>query len=749
MKPTVKTARKIQPGKVIPICLLLFGVVVWTFLPSLHGGFIDFDDFAYVTGNSHINFTPGNLARALAHGEAGYWHPLTMWSVMLDHQLYGLNPWGYHLTNVLLHAVNTVLLFLVLRRMTGALWRSLMVAGLFGLHPLRVESVAWICERKDVLSVLFWLLTLWAYVRYAQRRSSVEPSSLCSNAPRSRASFAGSSRLAFDPRRWPLDYGLALVFFALGLMSKPMVVTLPFVLLLLDYWPLARWSRQNMCVLVVEKAPFFLLSAIFCVVTYVVQKSFGMLKELASVSAPLSFSARLDNALVAYGRYLGKLFWPVNLCAFYPHPGHWPAKPVVLAGLLILSISVFACVVWRRWPYCLTGWFWYLGTLVPAIGLVQVGSQSMADRFSYIPSVGILLVLVWGAHQIMKRWNHRGILLGTAGGALVLACILLTRYQIGFWKDGVCVWQRTIAVTENNYDAHNRLARAWFSQGRLDEAIRGFQEAVRLNPHFAEAYVGLGRSFAASKRVDEAIACYQKALEIQPDYIVAHIDLSDILSRNGQVDAAIVHCQKALEIEPNNATAYNNLGFALFQKGNVDEAIVLYQKALQINPDHAEAHNNLGTALFQKGNVDEAIVHFRKALQTNPDHAEAHNNLGTALFQKGSMDEAIVHLQKALLIKPDLAEADYYLGAALNSQGRFDEAIACFQTALEIIPKMAEAHYNLGFALYSTGRLDEAIRELQETLRLKPDYTEASNNLVNILKLKEKQAGKPTNSSVP
>jgi len=670
---------------------------------------------------------------------------------MLDHQLYGLKSWGYHLTNVLLHAVNSVLVFLVFRRMTGTLWRSLMVAGLFGLHPLRVESVAWICERKDVLSVLFWMLSLWAYARYAQGRLRVEPSSLLSTAPRSRMSGARSNRLGPE-LRLPgpaFDYFLALVFFALGLMSKPMVVTLPFVLLLLDYWPLARWSRHNLRGLVMEKAPFFLLSSIFCVVTYVVQKSFGMLKELASVSTPLSFSARLDNALVAYARYLGKLFWPVNLCAFYPHPGRWPAKQELLAGLLVLSISVFACVLWRRWPYCLTGWFWYLGTLVPAIGLVQVGSQSMADRFSYIPSIGILVLLVWGAHQMTKRWNHRGVIFGVAGGALVLTCIMLTRHQIGYWKDGVTVWRRAIAVTENNYDAHNRLGRAWFSQVCLDEAIREFQEAVRLNPHFAEAFINLGRSLAASKRVDSAIACYQKALEIQPDYVVAHIDLSDILSRNGQEDAAIVHCQKALEIEPNNATAYNNLGFALFQKGNVEEAIGLYQKALQINPDHVEAHNNLGTALFQKGNVDEAIGHFQKVLQINPDHAEAHNNLGTALFRKGNTDEAIVHFQKALQINPDLAEGYYYLGAALNSQGRFDEAIVCFQKVLEINPNLVEAHYNLGFAFCSKGRFDEAIHELQETLRLKPDYAEASNNLVNVLGLKEKQARQPTNSSMP
>ena len=779
---TCQPAWKFPRGKVIFLCFLLFGLVFWTFLSSLHGGFIDIDDGVFINRNSHIHLTWANLAWAFCNPMAANWHPLTSWSFLLDHQLYGLKPWGYHLTNVLLHAFNTVLVFLVLRRMTGATWRSLMVAGLFGLHPLRVESVAWISERKDVLSVAFWMLTLWAYTRYAQERSRVEPSSLCSTAPRSRESSAGSSSLALDPRRLSLDYCLALVFFALSLMSKPMVVTLPCVLLLLDYWPLARCSRQNLRGLLVEKAPFFLLSAIMSGVTYVIQRNAGAMSTIFT-GLSLSFGARLENALVSYGRYLGKLFWPVDLCAHYPHPGYWPTQKVLFAGLLVLGLSVLGFVMRRRQPYLLTGWLWYLGTLVPVIGLVQAGSQSMADRYSYIPSIGILMVLVWGACQMTKSWHLQGIFLGTTGGVLVLACIVLTRHQLGYWKDDVSVWQRAVAVTENNDDGHNCLGRAWFSQGRMDEAIHEFQEVIRLNPGFAEAYYSLGHSFAAKGQLDEAIAFYQKALEIRPDYVVAHDSLDSLLLQKGQADQVMIHCQKALELEPDNETAHINLGSALLQKGRVDEAIIHYQKALQIKPDYAEAHINLGFALFQKGNVDEAIVHyqkaleiqpdyvaahnslgslllqkgqvdeaiihFQKALQLKPDYAEAHINLGSALFQKENVDEAIVHFQKALQSKPDSAEACFDLGYALNSQGRFDEAIICLQKALEIQPNLAEAHYNLGFALCSKGRLDEAIRELQETLRLKPDYTEASNNLVITLGLKEKQAKQPPNSSNP
>jgi tetratricopeptide (TPR) repeat protein len=701
---------KFPHGKIIFLCLLLFGLVFWTFLPSLHGDFIDFDDSVYVIENAHIKLTPANVAWAFSHTEASNWHPLTMWSLMLDHRFYGLNPWGYHLTNVLLHAVNTVLLFLVLCRMTGAKWRSLMVAGLFGLHPLRVESVAWICERKDVLSVLFWMLTLWAYTQYTQ----------CVTSDRwrvTRTTVAGTpvSFLSRATCHLSLFYCLALLFFALGLMSKPMVVTLPFVLLLLDYWPLARWSRSNLRGLVVEKAPFFLLSASFCVVTYVVQKNGGMMKELASVSAPLSCGARLDNALFSYGRYLGKLLWPVNLCAFYPHPGHWPAQPVMLAGLLILSFSVFAWVVRRRWPYCLTGWFWYLGTLVPAIGLVQVGSQSMADRYSYIPSIGILMILVWGAHQMTKRWHHRNIISGTTGGALVLACILLTRHQIGFWQDGVSVWRRAVAVTENNYDAHNRLGRAWLVQGQMTEAIGELKEATRLNPGFVEAYYSLGHIANWQRQVREAMAYYQKALAIQPDSVVAHMSLGNLLLQSGRLDEAIRELQEVVRLNPAIAGAYDSLGRAFTSKRKADEAIACYQKALEIQPDSAETLNSLGLAFSLEGRLPEALASFQKAVEIQPGYDAAQNNLGYVLLRMKRVDEAIRQLHSALKYRPD----------------------------------SAEIHNNLGGALLSQGQVDEAISEFKEALRLKPDHAGASQNLVFALGLKEKKDAQSTNLTNP
>jgi tetratricopeptide (TPR) repeat protein len=477
---------------------------------------------------------------------------------------------------------------------------------------------------------------------------------------------------------------------------------------------LERWPQKSLRALLVEKVPFFLLSAIVSVVTYITQKNADMMSKVVT-GLSLSFGARLENALVSYGRYLGKLFWPVDLCALYPYPDRWPVPTILLAGLLVLGLSILVFAMRRHWPFILTGWLWYLGTLVPVLGLVPVGAQAMADRYSYIPSIGILIIVVWGTCQMTRGWHYQGIGLGAAGGVLALVCIVLTRHQIGYWKNDISVWQRAVAVTGNNYDAHNMLGRAFAVRGRMDEAIREFQEVVRLNPSFAEAHNSLGRAFAAMGRMNEAIACYQKALETQPDCFVAQIDLSNLLHQMGRLDEAIIQYQKALQIKPDYMEAQNDLGITLLKKGSVDEAIVHYQKALQIKPDYAEAHNNLGFALYSKERFDEAIVHFQQALQIKPDLAIAHFNLGIALLKKGSVDEAIVHLQKALEIKPNLVEA----------------------------------HYNLGFALYSKGRLDEAIRELQETLKLKPDYAEASNNLVTILGLKEKQAKQPTNSSPP
>lgn len=683
---SLKSVGKGQLRKVSLLSLLLFGLVFWTFLPALRGDFIEFDDLAYVTSNPYLQLSPANLLWALSHGLASNWHPLTLWSLMLDHRVWGVNPWGFHLTNVLLHALNSVLVFLVLRRLTGACWRSLLVAAFFGLHPLRVESVAWISERKDVLCVLFWMLSLGAFARFAQNRSSRE----------NRAANTDSAVPVPGSRLWTLDYGPALFFFALSLMSKPMTVTLPGVFLLLDFWPLQRWRRGVWRPLLTEKIPFFLLSALACVVTYISQKNAGMMKELVGVS--LSWDLRLGNALVACVRYLAKLFWPADLCAFYPHPGRWPFPDVLLAGLLLLALSALAFALRRQRPYLFTGWLWFLGTLVPVIGLIQVGAQGMADRYSYIPSIGILIPVVWEFHRLGVSWRCRNLVGGIAGGALLLACVLLTRHQITFWRNGVCLWQRAVAVTENNYDAHNRLGRALYARGSFAEAVREFQEAIRLNPAFAEPWCSLGQAFAAQGRMDEAIIACEKALLVRPGFVAAHNNLSDFFLRVGRQDEAMVHCRLAAEIEPDSVTVQNNLANALALAGQFVDAVAHFQKALDIQPNNAIVHANLGSVLLRMRRPDEAILHFRLALDLQPDSAETHNNLGGALLAKGLITEAVHEFRAAAKLQPDRFEAHRNLGHALMQQGSLDAAILEFQEALRLLPASATASNDLAIA---------------------------------------------------
>ena len=577
------------------LALLLVLVTVVLYWPPTGCDFVNFDDPVYVTSNVRVQngLTLENLKWAFFKPDAkfGYWHPLTLLSHMLDCQLFGLKPWGHHLTSVLLHTLNTVLVFQLLRGLTGALWRSLLVAALFSVHPLHVESVAWVAERKDVLSTCFGLLSLICYSRYAQGRSRVE----------SRESSARDSGLTLDPRPLTPDYGLALFFFALGLMSKPMLVTWPLVMLLLDYWPLQRFGaaprrptldlRLGWC-LVREKIPFFVLALAVSAVTLELSKRGG---AMAAVEA-LPFSARGVNALVSYCRYLGKLFWPVDLAVFYPHPGHWSSGQVMPAGGLLLGITAFLFVQHRRYPYLLIGWLWFLGTLVPAIGLVRVGDFAMADRFTYIPSLGLFISALWGAYELTRNWLHQRMALRVVGCVAIILCLALTRQQLGYWQNSEVLFRHALAVTENNHIAYANLGDALFKQGQTDKAISQYQEAIRL----------------------------------MPDYVQARNNLGNALLKKGQIDQAIRQYQETIRLSPDHGEARYNLGVALFNRGQIDEAIHQLQEAARLMPDFAKAHNNLGTALGIKGQIDEAIRQYQEALRLVPDYAEARKNLARA-----------------------------------------------------------------------------------------------------------------------
>jgi tetratricopeptide (TPR) repeat protein len=602
----------------------------------------------------------------------------------------------------------------------GALWRSAFVAAVFAIHPLRVESVAWVAERKDVLSGLFFMLTLWAYVRYAQGATSDAWPAFAKLPPSpgfgatGRRGRPGTRKPAAVPATNPspvtrhpsLFYGLVLLFFALGLMCKPMLVTLPLVLLLLDYWPLGRVARLHSVParqadgecqvsgpdshvtphasrltpqighLLLEKLPLLGLAVASCAVTI-----FAQTKSILPFEN-MSLSLRAGNASISCVAYLGQMFWPSGLAVLYPFTARGVGvSAVVLSLVLLAGISTGVFILRRRRPYFLTGWLWYLIMLAPVIGIVQVGAQARADRYTYLPQIGLYLLLTWAAADLCAGWRHRRVVLGGGSTIILMALIFCARAQTAYWRNSESLWTHTLACTSDNFIGHNNLGTALLKTGHVDEAMVHYQKALEIKPDFAEAHNNLGNFLFQKGSVDEAMVHYQMALEINPDYAEAHYNLGNALLKMGNVDEAIAHFQKALQINPDYAEAHNNLGYALIQKGRVDEAIAHFQKALQINPDYADAHNNLGNILLEKGSVDEAIIHFQKALQIKPDDADAHNNFGTALLQKGKVDEAITHFQKALRIKPDFAEAHKNLSNALLQKGRADEAITHFPKA--------------------------------------------------------------------
>jgi tetratricopeptide (TPR) repeat protein len=559
-------------------CVVLAALVTAAFLPVLNNGFINYDDELYVTTNPHVRqgLSWNGAAWAFQSLEAHNWHPLTWLSHMLDSQLSGARASGHHLTSLVLHVTNTLLLFGVLRLMTGALAASFLAAALFGLHPLHVESVAWVAERKDVLSAFFFFLTLWAYGCYANGR---------------RGPAAGPSRLA---RHWRAFYALALVFFALGLMSKPMVVTLPFVLLLVDYWPLQRLvpGPGRTAVfrrLLLEKAPFLVLSAAACAVALLAQARGGAVIEIAR----LPFGARVENALVSCGRYLEKTIWPADLAIFYPHPGHWGMMAVLGSAVALLVLTGLAVAQRETRPWITVGWFWFFGMLVPVLGLVQVGRQAMADRYTYLPLVGLFIVVAWGAVEFAKRLPYGAIAMGVASAALLMSCTVASHHQTQFWKDSETVFQRAIAVTSNNYVAHNNLGIAFLRGNRLEEAEYHFRAAARIKADDPEAHTNLGNVLCREGKVAGGMDEFRLAIQLKPDSVEPRHNLGIALCRQGKLDEGIAELEQVTQLRPNSAEGRLHLAMGLALKGRREQAIEQLNKALQLRPNYPEAEQYL------------------------------------------------------------------------------------------------------------------------------------------------------------
>jgi len=730
------------------LAFLLGLATMAVYWPVTGNDFVNFDDNVYVQANAQVQngLTLENIKWAFTHTVSGNWHPLTMLSHMLDCQMYGLNPWGHHLTSLLFHAANTVLLFLLLQRLTGAVWRSAWVAALFAVHPLHVESVAWVAERKDVLSAFFGFLTLVFYVRYA----------------RPPASGTRPQNFQFYFSR---DYWLAAICLTLGLMSKSMLVTWPFILLLLDYWPLGRFQTRAIRPLILEKIPFFGLMIAACFVTLWAQKQEGAVKALNI----LSVDARCAKAVLSYGRYLLKMFWPADLAVYYPYPKYLLIGWLLLAAIVLTGVSAWFWSQRRSFPFLLVGWLWFLGTLVPVIGLVQVGSQSIADRYMYLPSVGLLLLTGWGAQEFFRRRKRLAFVLPAMAVISVALCIAATRQQIAYWKNSEILFRHTLDVTMDNDVMQNNLAVTLYEQGRTNDAISGFLEAIRINPGYSSAHLNLGKILAGQGRTVEALTELHKAVKLAPadadarrslgnllfaegqtDEAVKQFEeavhfqtnipeswqaLAGLLLKNGQTQAALSELQAAVQAMPSNPYIRYQLGNLLLNNGQTDDAINSLQETIRLKPDFYEAHNNLGSLLSKKGRLDQAISEFQAAIRLNPDFADAHYNLGTIYLKQGLNDKAADEFQTAIQLAPGLASTHYYLGTILMKKSLPDEAIARFREAIRLQPDYAFAHDKLGVALGTKGDIHGALAEFQEAVRLKPDYAEANTNLAIALKM--------------
>ena len=712
------------------VCLVLVLGTALLYAPVLNFSYVTLDDPIYLINNFHVNngFTWEGLRWCVATSRASMWHPLTWVSFMLDCQLYRQWLGGPHATNVVLHILSTVLLFLLLRRMTGAFWRSAMVAALFAWHPLHVESVAWLSERKDVLCTVFWMLTLWAYLRYAEE---------------SKAQISGS-----DPRhrRGVVHYLLAVGFFVLGLMAKPMLVTLPFVFLLLDWWPLGRLqfksgaaskstpsgalkpalelerfkkkcSRGLMgnvfgeapntagegarapqksrrfsgysfhgIALVLEKSPFFLISIIFCILTMAIVRG-----ATFPVQAP-PITERLGNCLVSYFRYAAKTIWPENMVLLYPYEFHWAAWQIMLAGIFVVAVSGAALRLRRTRPYFLFGWLWYLGILVPVIGLVQVAVEQMADRYSYIPSIGLFVIICWGAYDLVGGWRHGKLLLGVLGWAALLACSILAGKQLQYWENSDTVFTHNLEVTPDNYIVRATYAAYFYNEKQLARAIEESQKSIRINPGYATSHIVLGNALLQQGNAGQAVAQLLLALQIDPSSSDARLGYGKGLLAQNQPAEAERQLTMVLAADPGRPEAQYWLGRAQLKEGKLAEACAQFAKCSKLARKFPDAQFQLAVILAREGKIMEAMENYRQAKNVPvaaPD-CDVMNNLawimaasplaenrdGAQAVQLATRARDLDHSQHAVIIGT--------LAAAYAEAGRFDEAMAAAQQAHDL-----------------------------------------------------------------
>ncbi len=659
-----------RKNHVLLIYVALALVTFVTFQQVSTSDFVDYDDGFYVTENPHV--TGGITIQSsiwafttLVVPHTGHWQPMTWLSHMLDCQLFGLNPSGHHLTNLWFHIANTLLLFYIFKKMTSRIWPSAFVAAAFALHPLHVESVAWVTERRDVLSGFFCMLTIAAYIRYVTRPSIIKFLPVC-------------------------------LFFALGLMSKSILVTLPFVLLLLDYWPLnrVRWKHQDTPEdsdinklsawrLVIEKIPLFILSAASCVIALIAARDYAIKTEL-------SIDYRIVNVVTTYTTYLAKTVWPTRLAVLYPLQTYMSAWKAVVSFIILLAVSVGVICMARKRRYLAMGWMWYLGILIPVIGLVQVGDQSMADRYTYLPLIGLFIMAAFGLADLLPKWRYRKNILAISAGLILVAMSICTQFQLRHWKNSFALFKRAVEVTENNYLMHNNYGSALLGMNRLDEAFKHFQESIRINPQHEKALHNMGVVAIGKGNIDQAVTYFEKALEIDPNYANAHYKMGSALANQGKYDQAIKHFNDVLKIDPQRPMLHYDLAKIHFKKGNFDLVVKHCTEALRLKPDFIEARINLARVLLKLEKTQQAVDQYYQILKFVPNHIEVLNELAWVLAtdekaQVPNSSEAIRLAELACQLtnykNPEMLNT---LATAYATAKQFEQAVTTAGRALEL-----------------------------------------------------------------
>ena len=635
------------------LCGLLAALVAAVFGATVRFEFLNYDDGPYVYENPHVagGLTAEGVRWAFTERHASNWHPLTWLSHMFDCKLFGLHPWGHHLTSVVLHAAAACCLLLALQQMTGQLGPSLFAAALFAVHPLRVESVAWVAERKDVLCGLLFMLTLLAYTAYAQRPTSA------------------------------IRYLATLLLYALGLMAKPMLVSLPAVLLLLDYWPLRRWPTASWRRLIWEKAPFAALAVGSSIMTLWAQRTALATGEI------IPFAWRLANAATAYAGYMWQFVWSPGQ-PFYPHPGiHLPLANLIGATLLLAAVTVLCVAARRKAPYLLVGWGWFLVTLAPVIGVVQVGAQAAAERYTYLPHIGLAILVGWGGADLARRFRRGPQMAAVLVAAIVVFLGVRAFQHTAPWRNSVAFWQHVIETDCDGRlpDARHSLGVALEKRGQIDEAIAAYRTALAMAPSYAQPHINLANLLATGGRLAEAIEHYRQAVQSDPRSVLAHCNLATTLDQCGRTDEAYAEFQTALTLDPQSVEARNNLANVLAGHNQIDAAVEQFERALALRPQAAEIHFNYAQALAKAGRLDAAVAQLREAVALRPDQPTFCHNLAVGLYQQGRTAEAISQWQAVLRLQPRSVETLDALAAAYAECGRFADAVTTAEEALALV----------------------------------------------------------------